>query len=138
MQPCCAQVFELDAAKEYLEVHLNSLEPCENMVKMSELSEAAILHNLRLRYKSNDIYTYISSILLSMNPYKLLPIYSPAMLQKWRNWSLTDQPLPPHVYSIADFAYSNLVQERKNQSVIIRYARAWHRVVCFLSWPPYR
>ena len=51
-----AQIFELDAAKEYGEVHASSMTPCENMVKMSELTEAAILHNLRLRYTENDIY----------------------------------------------------------------------------------
>ena len=46
----------MDASKEYGEVHASSMTPCENMVKMSELTEAAILHNLRLRYTENDIY----------------------------------------------------------------------------------
>ena len=61
--PTEAQVFELDVTKEYAEVHVNSLVPCENMVKMSELSEAAILHNLRLRYKENDIYVRVDTVI---------------------------------------------------------------------------
>lgn len=51
------------------------------MVEMAELSEGAILHNLRIRFENDDIYTYISSILVSMNPFKMLPIYSPAIMQ---------------------------------------------------------
>lgn len=49
-------MFEVDASKEFAEVHESSLTPCENMVKMTELSEAAILHNLRMRYTDSDIY----------------------------------------------------------------------------------
>jgi myosin heavy subunit len=52
-------MFDLDANKEYGEVHPSSMVSCENMVKMSELSEAAILHNLRLRYTDNEIYVRI-------------------------------------------------------------------------------
>jgi myosin heavy subunit len=59
------QIFDLDASKDYLEVHPNSLVACENMVKMAELSEAAILHNLRLRYKENQIYVRQHSLSLA-------------------------------------------------------------------------
>ena len=61
------EVFEFDALHtNFPETHPNSLVATENMVAMSELSEAAILHNLRMRYADNAIYTYISSILLSL------------------------------------------------------------------------
>ncbi len=67
--------YELDVNKNYPEVHPSSLRAVENMVAMEELSEAAILHNLRLRFTDNLIYTHISSILVSINPFKQLPIY---------------------------------------------------------------
>lgn len=53
--------YELDVTKEYREVHPSSLKTVENMVAMEELSEAAILHNLRLRFEENLIYTHIRS-----------------------------------------------------------------------------
>src|SRR5690348_1098008 len=62
--------YELEVSKSYPEVHPSSLRAVENMVAMEELSEAAILHNLRLRFTDNLIYTHISSILVSINPFK--------------------------------------------------------------------
>ena len=52
------------------------------MVKFSKLNEATLLHNLRVRYARDDIYSRAGSILLSVNPFKQLPIYtSQQMLQ---------------------------------------------------------
>jgi myosin-1 len=57
--------------------------------------------------------------LISINPYKLLQIYTASVIQKWRDLSQRREPLPPHVFSIADFAYTNMVAENRDQSVII-------------------
>lgn len=49
----------------------------ENMVKLNDLNEPTILNNLRNRYKKYEIYTYVGTILIAVNPFKLLPIYTP-------------------------------------------------------------
>lgn len=36
-----------------------------------------------MRFKEDVIYTYISSILVSLNPFKQLPIYSPAIMRDY-------------------------------------------------------
>jgi myosin heavy subunit len=76
----------------------------------------SILHNLRLRYKEDLIYTSISSILISVNPFKLLPLYTPAMLEKYRNGA---RNLPPHVFGIAYQAYQSMLTDGTDQSVVI-------------------
>jgi len=76
--------FEIPATQELQKCHKSSRSQCENMVDMEELSEGAILHNLRLRFEQDQIYTYISSILVSVNPFKQLPIYSPAIMGQYR------------------------------------------------------
>ena len=49
------------------------------MVKLNELNEPTILHNLRARYKRGDIYTYVRGTLL---PFPTLPLPTPLpMLQ---------------------------------------------------------
>ena len=47
----------------------------EDMIKLTDLNEASLLWNLRLRYDSNLIYTYVGSILLAVNPYRMFDIY---------------------------------------------------------------
>jgi len=89
----------------------------DNLIFFNELHESALLHNLRIRYKRDLIYTYVSSILISVNPFKLLPIYTPEMVEKYRQGGPAGKP--PHIFSVADNAYNNMMVEKKNQSVVI-------------------
>ena len=47
-----------------------------DVVKLHKLSEAALLHNLRVRYSRDEIYTRAGAILISVNPFKQLSIYT--------------------------------------------------------------
>ncbi len=89
----------------------------ENLIKLNELNEGAILHNLRIRFKEDRIYTFVSSILISVNPFKLLPLYTPEKMDEYK--SLGARSLPPHIFSVADEAYKSLLSDNANQSVII-------------------
>jgi len=112
--------YEINIKDELASVHPSSLHHVDNMVNLEELSEGAILHNLRQRYDGNLIYTYISSIIVSINPYKMLPLYGPSTIQKYRiACDAHDQTVGPHVYALADAAYKSLVFDQANQSVII-------------------
>jgi myosin heavy subunit len=114
----------------------SSLRPCANLLELEELHEGAILNNLRLRYATDDIYTYISSIILSINPYKQLPCYGPSQIALYRkslagrsadpsstssaaSSSTSTDPHPPHVYALADAAYSSLLRDQVNQAILI-------------------
>ncbi len=46
------------------------------MTTLSLLHEPAILHNLNTRYSLHNIYTFTGSILIAINPYQKLNIYS--------------------------------------------------------------
>jgi len=54
-----------------------NLAPADDMVKLGDLHDAAMLHNLRLRFYNDDIFTYIGPILVALNPYKRIPIFTP-------------------------------------------------------------
>ena len=47
-----------------------------DMAQLDILHEAALLENIVSRYNREDIYTACGSLLVSMNPYKALPLYS--------------------------------------------------------------
>ncbi|XP_040194327.1 unconventional myosin-Ic isoform X1 [Rana temporaria] len=80
-------------------------------------SEAAFIENLRKRFKENLIYTYIGSVLVSVNPYKDLEIYSKQHMERYRGVSFYE--VSPHIYAIADNSYRSLRTERKDQCILI-------------------
>ncbi|KAI6074313.1 Superoxide dismutase [Mn], mitochondrial [Aix galericulata] len=80
-------------------------------------SEAAFIENLRKRFKENLIYTYIGSVLVSVNPYKELEIYSKQNMERYRGVSFYE--VSPHLYAIADNSYRSLRMERKDQCILI-------------------
>jgi myosin-6 len=82
------------------------------------LNEATLLNNLRIRYKKNQIYTYVANILLAVNPYHdMKGLYSTATIRKYTGKSLG--VLPPHVFAIADKAFREMKRLKTSQSIII-------------------
>ncbi len=88
-----------------------------DLCQISDLNEMSILHNLRIRYKEDKIYTNVSSILISVNPFRMLPLYTPEVLDKYRATDPKD--LDPHVFASAYNAYNNMIIDSKDQSVVI-------------------
>ena len=48
---------------------------CEDMSNLTYLSEPAVLWNLKDRYQRFLIYTYSGLFCVTVNPYKMLPVY---------------------------------------------------------------
>ncbi|KAL7834361.1 hypothetical protein SRHO_G00286080 [Serrasalmus rhombeus] len=80
-------------------------------------SEAAFIENLRRRYKENLIYTYIGSVLVSVNPYRELEIYSKQHMERYRGVNFYE--ISPHIYALADNSYRAVRTERKDQCILI-------------------
>ena len=57
-----------------------AMDGAADMVKFTNLTEAALLHNIRVRYGRDQIYSCAGSILISVNPFKTLPIYTTELM----------------------------------------------------------
>ncbi|XP_035532290.1 unconventional myosin-Ib isoform X5 [Morone saxatilis] len=88
-----------------------------DMVLLEPLSEDSFIENLRNRFDHNEIYTYIGSVVISMNPYRSLPIYTPDKVEEYRNRNFYE--LSPHIYALADEAYRSLRDQDKDQCILI-------------------
>uniref|UniRef100_A0A8C7UHK4 Myosin Ic, paralog a n=1 Tax=Oncorhynchus mykiss TaxID=8022 RepID=A0A8C7UHK4_ONCMY len=80
-------------------------------------SEAAFIENLRRRFGEKLIYTYIGSVLVSVNPYKDLEIYSKAHMERYRGVSFYE--ISPHIYAVSDNTYRAMRTERRDQCILI-------------------
>jgi len=93
-------------------------EGVHDLTTVDRLDESALLKILGERYGTDTCYTYIGPILVAINPLKDLPIYGEAQATKYRK-AASRSELPPHVYRIAHEAFTEMVDERMNQSVVV-------------------
>ena len=70
----------------------------EDMVTLSDLNEASVLWNLRIRYDNQNIYTYIGAILVAVNPLRMFDVYGLDNVNKYNRQVLGT--LPPHLFAL--------------------------------------
>uniref|UniRef100_A0A8D0CJM9 Myosin IB n=1 Tax=Scleropages formosus TaxID=113540 RepID=A0A8D0CJM9_SCLFO len=88
-----------------------------DMVLLEPLSENSFIQNLKNRFDHDEIYTYIGTVVISINPYQSLPIYTADKVEEYRNRNFYE--LNPHIYALADEAYRSLRDQDKDQCILI-------------------
>lgn len=80
--------------------------------------EAEVLHNIRVRFARDLIYTRAGPILVAVNPFKPLPLFTRRVMQS--NRSATDPSrAPPHCYAVAETALRRMLTGQRNQSLVV-------------------
>ncbi|XP_069022746.1 unconventional myosin-XV-like [Embiotoca jacksoni] len=92
-------------------------EGMEDMTQLPELNETTVLMNLKKRFDQELVYSYIGSILISVNPYKLLNIYGTDMVLQYEGRGLSENP--PHLFAIANLSYTTMMDAKKDQCIVI-------------------
>ena len=104
-------------ASEVGKVNPPKFEKCEDMVNLTFLNDASVFWNLKTRYQGKMIHTYSGLFVVVINPYKRYPIYTHRVckiyLGKRRN------ECPPHLWAIAECAYRNMMQNKKDNAMLI-------------------
>ena len=86
----------------------------DDLVQMDSIDEGMIVHNLRERFYKDTIYTAVGTILISVNPFKGLGLYTPSVIDRYYHKGIST--LPPHVFTIADEAYRKMMEGLKGQT----------------------
>ncbi|XP_069877336.1 myosin-IIIb isoform X4 [Dipodomys merriami] len=89
----------------------------DDLVNLEVLNEDTIIHQLQKRYIDSLIYTYIGDILIALNPFQSLSIYSPQFSRLYHGVKRASNP--PHIFASADAAYQCLVTFSKDQCIVI-------------------
>uniref|UniRef100_A0A8C3DF90 non-specific serine/threonine protein kinase n=1 Tax=Corvus moneduloides TaxID=1196302 RepID=A0A8C3DF90_CORMO len=89
----------------------------DDLVNLEVLDEDTIIHQLQKRYADFQIYTYVGDILIALNPFQNLSIYSPQFSKLYHGVKRSSNP--PHIFASADAAYQSMVTFSKDQCIII-------------------
>ena len=79
-----------------------------NLINIPHLNEPSILNAINLRYNKNIIYTYTGKILISVNPFKNLGLYTTELINDYQNKRLVE----PHLFQIANNTYSQFINDQ--------------------------
>ncbi|XP_059179629.1 myosin-IIIb-like [Physella acuta] len=90
---------------------------CENLALLEVLDEETIVNQLLNRYSQDEIYTYIGDILLAVNPFISLPIYSDEYVKMYMHAMKADNP--PHIFAVADQSYQMMMHNKHSQCIVI-------------------
>ena len=99
-----------------------ALQGGDDMVRFNLLTEASIVHNLRVRYEREAIYTAVGPILISVNPLRQLQgLFGPEVAQRYADAAdgAALSALPPHPYAQVEAAYREVLSQGCNQSLVV-------------------
>ncbi|CAG5110772.1 Oidioi.mRNA.OKI2018_I69.chr2.g5138.t1.cds [Oikopleura dioica] len=89
-----------------------------DLTALSFLHEPAVLNSLKERFVHREqVYTYCGIVLVAINPYQACPIYDNDFIELYS--TRDNAELDPHIYSIANSAFTNMTRFGKNQSIIV-------------------
>merc|ERR1712190_637991 len=113
----CGHEKKVFKSSEIGQVNPPKFEKCEDMANLTYLNDASVFWNLKTRYQAKLIHTYSGLFVVVVNPYKRYPLYTHRVckiyLGKRRN------ECPPHLWAIAEGAYRNMLQNKKDNAMLI-------------------
>ncbi|KAI8598558.1 P-loop containing nucleoside triphosphate hydrolase protein, partial [Dissophora ornata] len=88
-----------------------------DMTLLTKVQNENINDNLKKRFENQEIYTYIGHVLISVNPFRDLGIYTDEVLKSYQGKNRLE--VPPHVFAIAESSYYTMNAYKENQCIII-------------------
>lgn len=100
------------------------LELVPDLTSLSFLNDPSILHTLQERYNKDIIYTHAGPVLIAVNPFKKVDLYSPSHVQVYVDRpaggsKAASENYEPHIFLTADKAFKQMVHNKTSQSILI-------------------
>ncbi|KAF1508337.1 Unconventional myosin-XVIIIb, partial [Eudyptula minor novaehollandiae] len=89
-----------------------SLDYAEDLAALINLNECSAMNTLQQRYQSRLPYTYAGTSLVAIGP------SFPASSSSGKAFKGKRDSMPPHIYSVAQRAYRNLLMQRQDQAIV--------------------
>ncbi|XP_053198542.1 myosin-IIIa isoform X3 [Scomber japonicus] len=89
----------------------------DDLAILEVLDENTVTEQLQSRYARDQIYTYVGDILIAVNPFHKMEIYTPQYTKMYIGAKRTANP--PHIFAVADVAYQSMVSYNTDQCIVI-------------------
>ena len=115
----------------WLPSHISTNLPvCTTSILKAEYTQypsPLVLHTIRNRYAQHSIYTYSGIVLIAMNPFQRVTLYGPEIIQAYSGRRRGE--LEPHLFAIAEDAYTAMSRDGTGQTIIVSGERYVHTTV---------
>lgn len=86
---------------------MNNIQGVDDMIHLKSVNETDIANNLKTRLSNHQIYTYISDVLVSVNPFENIPgMFNEEKMESYIRRYMNE--VPPHIFAVAERAFRNL------------------------------
>ncbi|XP_066441018.1 myosin-IIIa [Eleutherodactylus coqui] len=89
----------------------------DDLASLEILDENTVTDQLQKRYNRDQIYTSVGDILIAVNPFRSLDLYSSQHSETYTSAKRTSNP--PHIFAVADVAYQSMVTYSSDQCIVI-------------------
>lgn len=93
------------------------LESADDLGNLSFINEPSVLYTIRERYSQLSIYTYSGIVLIAVNPFQNVALYSQDIVQAYSGRKRGE--MQPHLFAIAEDAYRCMLRDRENQTIVV-------------------
>ena len=90
----------------------------DDLAKLPSIDPGVVMDTLQKRHSADEIYTKNGAVLVAINPYKPITIYTDKQLHQYKS-SMSLENEPPHIFAVAAATHRSLISEGKNQAVVI-------------------
>ncbi|XP_012870046.1 PREDICTED: myosin-IIIa [Dipodomys ordii] len=95
----------------------SDLKDVDDLATLDVLDENTVSEHLENCYAKDKIYIYVGDILIALNPFQSLGLYSTKLSQLYIGAKRSANP--PHIFAMADLGYQSMITYHSDQCIII-------------------
>uniref|UniRef100_A0A2I3HXD1 Myosin IIIA n=1 Tax=Nomascus leucogenys TaxID=61853 RepID=A0A2I3HXD1_NOMLE len=94
-----------------------NLKDVDDLATLEVLDENTVSEQLEKCYSRDQIYIYVGDILIALNPFQSLGLYSTKHSKLYIGSKRTASP--PHIFAMADLGYQSMITYNSDQCIVI-------------------
>uniref|UniRef100_A0A2K6KBY3 non-specific serine/threonine protein kinase n=1 Tax=Rhinopithecus bieti TaxID=61621 RepID=A0A2K6KBY3_RHIBE len=96
---------------------ISNLKDVDDLATLEVLDENTVSEQLEKCYSRDQIYIYVGDILIALNPFQSLDLYSTKHSKLYIGSKRTASP--PHIFAMADLGYQSMITYNSDQCIVI-------------------